>query len=282
MTALSVHPGEVLYTDEDFDKIKNIVYDYSGIALGETKKSLVYSRVARRIRECGFPSFSDYIDFVTASDGERELSRMIDAITTNVTNFFREGHHFGHFSRIVLPDAIALAKRGEKIRFWSAACSSGQEAYSIASCIMEACPDSDKYDIKVLATDINIDMVGRGREGIYTREECRDIPDKIRKNWMETTDGGMEFRQPVKSLVTFRRLNLLASWPMSIPFSAIFCRNVAIYFDRQTQDRLWMRLAAHLRPGGYLYIGHSEKIPKGLVASLAACDTPTTYRKESS
>ncbi|GBR09229.1 CheR family methyltransferase [Acetobacter oeni] len=275
-----VRSGEFPYTDEDFKKIKEIVYKHCGIFLGETKKSLVYSRVARRIRECGLSDFRGYISYVTGAGKDTELPKMIDAITTNVTNFYREKHHFEHLSQVVLPDAMAMAKNGEKIRFWSSACSSGQEAYSIAACVMDNFPDAVNYDIKILATDINIDVIKRGNEGLYSAEECRDLSDAIKNKWMTETEEGFRFHKSLKRLVTFRRLNLLESWPMTIPFSAIFCRNVAIYFDRETQDKLWLRLAGQLRPGGYLYIGHSEKIPKELISSLHPCNTPTTYRKD--
>lgn len=272
--------GDIGYETDDFEAIQKIVHERAGIALGATKRSLVYSRVSRRLRLGGFSDFQSYLRFVTSPSGVREMEQMIDALTTNVTNFFREKYHFDHLASTVVPGLVTQARRGEKIRLWSSACSSGQEAYSMALVLLDRFPDVGEHDVRILATDINAGMVEKGMSGRYDLEDVQSIPRHLRERWMKEEGDKAVFLEPVRRLVAFRRLNLLDEWPMKIPFSVIFCRNVAIYFDRSTQDRLWQRLAGQMRPGGYLYIGHSEKISAGLVPMLDACSVATTYRRE--
>jgi chemotaxis protein methyltransferase CheR len=206
---------------------------------------------------------------------------MIAALTTNVTRFFREPHHFDHLRSKALPPLLARARQGERVRIWSAGCSSGQEPYSIALTILALMPDARSFDVRVLATDINPKVLAAGRAGQYTEDELVDVPKEARRSWMEkveSDDGTYAFDDAVRGLVSFRQLNLMTPWPMRGPFDLIFCRNVVIYFNEETQIRIWDRMMPLLRDGGVLYIGHSERVTGPATAKLVLEGT-TTYRK---
>ena len=186
---------------------------------------------------------------------------MIGAMTTNVTKFFRESHHFDHLAGAVLPQLAAAARAGGRVRIWSAACSSGEEPYSIALTLLNAIPDAANLDILILASDLDPDMLARAEAGSYPAERLSDIPANLRGRHVETRrDGTFRIQDSVRSLIRFRHLNLLHDWPMPGSFDVIFCRNVMIYFDQPTQDDIWRRFAKRMRPNGTLYIGHSERI----------------------
>lgn len=207
---------------------------------------------------------------------------MIAALTTNVTRFFREPHHFTHLKAKLLPPLLTEARRGGRVRIWSAGCSSGQEPYSIALTILSLMPDARAFDIRILATDINPRVLEAGRAGIYEKDELGDLPADLRRSWMEPADaagGTWRFDDAVRSLVTFRPLNLMGAWPMRGTFNAIFCRNVVIYFEEETQMRIWDRMMPLLMPEGCLYIGHSERVT-GPALTLVSLEGTTTYRKK--
>jgi chemotaxis protein methyltransferase CheR len=272
--------GEFLFTEGDFRKIAAMVHGDAGIALHETKATLVYSRLAKRLRALGLSNFHDYCALVAGPDGLDERQKMLAALTTNVTRFFREPHHFEHLRDKVLPPLLAAAKSGGKVRLWSAACSSGQEPYSAAMTILSLAPDAANLDIKILATDIDPNVVADARTGIYAESLLTGIPDDYRRRWttpLAARPGSVQIADEARALITFNELNLIGDWPMKRRFDAIFCRNVAIYFDDETQARLWSRFAPLLPRGGRLYIGHSERI----AGPAAACFEPdgiTTYR----
>lgn len=272
--------GEFAFSDANFREIARIAKEEAGIDLPQSKATLVYSRLAKRLRALGISTFSDYCTAVRENDEER--NSMIAALTTNVTRFFREPHHFEHLrSEIIAPMADA-ARRGKRIRVWSAACSSGQEPYSTALTVLSVIPEAASLDIRILATDLNPHVVARGKAGCYQKEELQDIPSNLRSKWLEAVPGDssmMRVAEEARSLVSFRELNLMGSWPFQGPFDAIFCRNVAIYFDRETQNTIWSRLAGLLRSDGALYIGHSERVAGPASATLQP-DGITTYRKK--
>lgn len=270
--------SEFVFTASDFNKIAALVHGECGIVLHEGKANLVYSRLAKRLRAIGLRSFRDYCALIESEAGVDERQAMIAAMTTNVTRFFREQHHFDYLKAKVLPRLTSDAQSGEKIRIWSAGCSSGEEPYSIALTLLEAMPDIAKRDVLILATDIDPNMVARGREGVYGANQVKDVPPNLRNRW--TISGGqgdgMRMAPDVRSLVKFNELNLLGNWPMKGKFRVIFCRNVMIYFDEDTQNRIWKRFADLLEPGGTLFIGHSERIamelhPFDLVGQTAYC-----------
>jgi len=271
--------GEFLFTNEDFGAIARMLYDDAGIALTESKASLVYSRLAKRLRALGLESFRDYCHLVAGSEGLGERQNMLAALTTNVTRFFREPHHFEHLKTKILPELVSRAKARGRVRLWSAGCSTGQEPYSIALTVLDLLPDAANYDLRILATDIDPNVVATGRAAVYSDEAVQPVPAALRDRWMvRVKDGGRDAwgcGDEMRRLVAFRELNLMGNWPMKGTFDVIFCRNVVIYFDEPTQARIWSRFAPLLNPGGRLYVGHSERVGD---TTRFETDGLTTYR----
>jgi chemotaxis protein methyltransferase CheR len=275
--------GEFPFTDDDFSRIAAMLHGDTGIALPESKATLAYSRLAKRLRALGVANFNDYCVLVASASGVGERQKMVAALTTNVTRFFREPHHFEHLRDKVLPPLLAAARRGAAVRLWSAGCSSGQEPFSVAMTLLELAPDAGELDIKILATDIDPNMIEHGRQGVYSGQASQEAPAALRHRWFKPMGPGSDqvrVADEVRSLVSFRELNLIGAWPMKGRFDAIFCRNVAIYFEEDTQARIWSRFAPLLAPNGVLYIGHSERVT-GPAASQLTPDGITTYRLKS-
>jgi len=275
--------GEFLLTTADFKRIASMLHSDAGIYLPESKASMVYSRLAKRLRALGLESFRDYCKLVdsTAPSGVSERQAMLAALTTNVTRFFREPHHFEHLQKVVLPPLLAAAKKGDRVRLWSAACSSGQEPYSMALTVLSMMEDAPRYDIKILATDIDPNMVAAGRDGLYDDHLVGDIPKNLRDRWFskKKIDGSTTWSagDALRELVSFRELNLIGKWPMKGRFHAIFCRNVVIYFEDDTQRQIWTRFQGLLYEGGRLFIGHSERL-SGPAADAFESEGITIYR----
>jgi chemotaxis protein methyltransferase CheR len=271
--------GEFAFTEADFRKISAMVHGDAGISLPDAKATLVYSRLAKRLRALGLTSFKDYCALVADGNGVDERQKMLAALTTNVTRFFREPHHFDHLREKILPPLLDGVRRGGKVRIWSAACSSGQEPFSVAMTILSLMPEAADKDIKILATDIDPNMVAEGRGGTYAPHLLEGIPDAYRKRWTSPAgDGRVRMADDLREMITFNELNLIGDWPMKGKFDAIFCRNVAIYFEDDTQARLWSRFAPLNAVDGVLYIGHSERI-QGPAVSAYKPDGVTTYRR---
>jgi chemotaxis protein methyltransferase CheR len=271
--------GEFLLTAEDFACLAGMLLADAGIALAASKATLLYSRLAKRLRALGLANFREYCELLADSNQAEERGRMLAALTTNVTRFFREPHHFEHLRTQVLPPLLAAAQKGGRVRIWSAACSSGQEPYSIALTILGLLPDACRYDVKVLATDIDPNMVATGKAGRYSDDLLSAVPAALRQRWLRPCPDGMEVGDEMRRLVGFRELNLIGDWPMRGPFDAILCRNVVIYFAEDTQARIWSRFAPLLAPAGYLYIGHSERL-SGPAAPGFETVGITTYRRK--
>ncbi len=250
---------EYTLTARDFDAITGRVREMTGIVLGESKRDLVYGRLGRRLRVRGCTSFADYIAFLDGPDGEDERVELVNAITTNLTSFFREAHHFEALANTVLPERLRAP--GRRLRIWSAACSSGEEPYSIAMVVHKAIPELRNWDARILATDIDTEMIATSRAGKYEAAKASSIPRDIARGRVIKADTDMvEMAPALKELIRFRPLNLLGTWPFRGPFDVIFCRNVVIYFDKETQCRLFDRFAELLPMGGWLFIGHSESL----------------------
>lgn len=253
---------EFSFSTGDYDFLRSMLKEKTGIELGPTKHNMVYARLAKRLRKLGMKTFRQYIEFIGSADGVAELGTTLNALTTNLTKFFRENHHFEHLATTVLQEVRARAvSQGRRLRIWSAGCSSGEEPYSAAITLLRAMPDIKQWDAKILATDIDTEMVRRGSEGIYPAASLEGMPADIANKYFES-HGADKVRvvAEARNLISFKHLNLIGNWPMKGPFDVIFCRNVVIYFDKDTQRVLFDRYANLLVPGGFLYIGHSENL----------------------
>lgn len=271
--------GEFPLARSEFETIAAMVYEDARIHLTEDKASLVSSRLARRLRALGAEGFEDYCAHVLSANGGEERSELLYALTTNVTRFFREPHHFDHLRAKILPKLMERARRGARVRLWSAACSSGQEAYSIAMTLREVDPKAASLDVRVLATDIDLRVIEHARAGLYPENLMADIPSHLRARNFAPADGGdWIVSDELRSMIAFRTLNLNADWPMSGTFDVVFCRNVVIYFDEATQQALWSRFAAAMPEDGHLYIGHSERLSGRATALFEPADV-TTHRR---
>ena len=252
---------EFAFTGEDFRTIAAVLHGDAGIYLPDTKATLVYSRLAKRLRVLGLSSFREYCRLIQGQDGVDERQAMLAALTTNVTRFFREPHHFEDLRDKVMPALAAKARAGGRVRLWSAGCSTGPEPYSMALTLLNVLPDAARYDIKILATDIDPNVVQTARAGVYSREALEAVPNSDRKHLVRGDDPDMwRLSDDVQGLIAFRELNLIRPWPMSGKFDVIFCRNVVIYFDDATQETVWKKFIDVMNPGARLYIGHSERV----------------------
>lgn len=272
--------GDFVFRAEDFNRIAAMLHADAGIYLPETKATLVYSRLAKRLRNLGLQSFRDYCELVASEDGLDERQKMLTSLTTNVTSFFREPHHFDMLRATILPPLLAGAKAGKRVRLWSAACSKGHEPYSIAMTILALMPDAAEYDVRILATDIDTEVLAEGRAGRYEESALQSIPQAERRRGFlpASTEGRMFSVTPeMRRLVSFRELNLIGQWPMKGLFDVVFCRNVVIYFDDETQAKVWSRFAKVLVQGGTLFIGHSERV-QGPAQNLFISTGTTAYQ----
>ncbi len=273
--------GEFAFTTQDFKRIAEILYGMAGISLPDTKATLVYSRLAKRLRALGLRSFKEYCAFVTSEQGHDESQEMLRALTTNVTRFFREPHHFDDLRANILEPIADQVRAGRRLRLWSAASSSGQEPYSMAFTVLSVWPNAAELDIRILGTDIDTNVLATGRAAVYDEHLLEGVSQSMRGQFFERDPSdrrAWRVCEAARSLVAFRELNLNGpSWPMKGPFDAIFCRNVVIYFDEPTQERVWSRFAPLLAPGGKLYVGHSERVGAN-VRGFESCGL-TAYRK---
>lgn len=260
----SLVEGEYAFTARNFEQIATFLRANTGIALSNAKATLVYSRLAKRVRKLGLPDFDAYCALVESAAGIGERGEMVAALTTNVTRFFREPHHFDHLRESVLPRLVRFAKEGGRVRIWSAACSSGEEPYSIALTLLDVFPEAARYDVRILATDIDPNVVAKAKAGVYHDDAVSPIPASLRDRWLrrqrDTNESLWSVKDEVRAIVTFNELNLIGDWPMRGRFDVIFCRNVVIYFEEATQAVLWNRFRNVLTADGRLYIGHSERI----------------------
>ncbi len=260
----AIHEREFDFTDADFEKIRVFVKDETGIKLSEGKKNMVYGRLSRRLRQVGLSKFSEYFDLVSGNKDKDERGQFINAITTNLTSFFREEHHFDFLKNDVVPRLMAENAVSKKIRIWSAGCSTGEEPYSIAIALYESIPNIDKWDIKILATDLDTNVLAHGERGIYDIERISALSKTRKSTWFLKGKGGnsgsVKVDPRLQCLITFRQLNLMGAWPMKGLFDFMFCRNVVIYFDKDTQRVLFDRYANLLTPTSNLFMGHSESM----------------------
>jgi chemotaxis protein methyltransferase CheR len=284
--ALATQPSvvaarEFAFSDADFRRLAKLAYDYAGIALSESKQNLIYSRLSQRLRVLELESFRDYCEYLDVTPSEVES--FINCLSTNHTKPFREGRHFEHFrAHVAGPFAqVAARKPGGRLRVWSAGCSSGEEPYTIAVVLMREIRDVGVNDVKILTTDIDTDVLARAAAGEFAIVAVDEVPREYRVYFAGRVGEGnsekVAMGEDVQSLIAFRRLNLMETWPFHGLFDAFFCRNVMIYFDSPTKTKLVERYTRQLKPGGFLYIGHSES----LVGAHPGLDLigRTTYRR---
>jgi len=252
------------FTNADFEKIRTFVKEETGIKLSDGKKNMVYGRLSRRLRQLGFSTFSEYFDLVTRNESSDERGQFVNAITTNLTSFFREAHHFEFLKNELVPRLMTENAASKRIRIWSAGCSTGEEPYSIAIALYESIPNIERWDIKILATDLDTNVLAHGERGIYDIERISALSKTRKSTWFlkgkGSHSGSVKVDARLKSLITFRQLNLMGTWPMKGLFDFMFCRNVVIYFDKPTQSVLFDRYANLLASNANLFLGHSESM----------------------
>jgi chemotaxis protein methyltransferase CheR len=270
-----------VYSRTDFEELREIVYQVAGIVMPPEKATLIYSRIAPRVRDTDSQTFSRYIDLIRQD--KEELRKAINALTTNHTFFYRESHHFEHLAKDVRPKLRAKLSAGKPVRIWSAGCSTGEELYSLAMTLLG--PDRGdaraflEGDVAILATDLADHAVAGAKAAQYPFEALKDVPTDLIKTWTKHHNGTVTMVDEMRALIHVKRLNLLGPWPLKKPFDVIFCRNVMIYFDQPTKEKLVSRFTDQLLPGGHLYIGHSERVC-GPAESQMKLIGNTIYRKD--
>lgn len=267
--------------EQAFERITNIAYKDAGLDIAPSKMAMVHTRLARRLRTLGLQTYDEYCALIEGPEGQKERRQLISALTTNVSHFFREDHHFERLVEDVLPSLITKLDAGGRVRLWSAGCSNGQEPYTIAMSILEHGNLKKSTDLRILATDIDPNVIQFARQGIYDQRMISGVPDTLRDQYF-SLDPGPEpmwrVRSELREMIVFKELNLLHPWPMQGRFDVIFCRNVVIYFDETTQENLWKNFAEVMNPGAWLFLGHSERVCEKYHSMLSPAGM-TTYRK---
>lgn len=268
----------------DFNRLSRFIHETCGIRMTPAKKTMLEARLQKRLRSLGMRSFADYLNYLFSAAGEKEeVVLMIDQVTTNKTDFFREPDHFDYLSQVVLPQWVRRTPHGGRpLRVWSAGCSTGEEPYTLAMVLQEFAEGSPGLDYRILATDISTRVLEKAHQAIYPEERAHPVPQHLkRKYFLRSRDlsaGLVRITPALREKVRFRHLNFMADdFGLREEQDIIFCRNVIIYFDRPTQERLLRRLCRHMSPGGHLFMGHSETL-SGLDVPLTAV-YPTVYRK---
>ena len=269
-------------TDRDFNRIRKLVIEHTGISLSDAKRNLVYGRLSKRLRQMELEDFKSYIQLLESPEGEEELANFTNAITTNLTSFFRENHHFDYLKQTVLPQLMRENAATKRIRIWSAGCSTGEEPYSIAMAIREIIPETSDWDIRILATDLDTNVLAHASAGIYTLERLNNVSKPRMKRWFlrgkGDNSGSVKVSASLQNMITFRQLNLMQDWPIKNQFDILFCRNVVIYFDKPTQKVLFRRYHDHIKDTGHMFLGHSETLYK--VSDQFELIGHTIYRKK--
>ena len=273
-------PGaQVQMSDVDFAAIARYIHRETGIVITPAKRSMLVSRLSQRLRKLDLPDFRAYSALLDSPEAEDERQALISAITTNVTGFFREPHHFKALSSL-MPELLSRLRSGGRVRLWSAACSTGQEAYSIAATVLDQVPDAAKMDLRILATDIDPAIIDEARRGTYDERLIGDKPPpQLGRILRRGPQAGTYAIDPAaRALIRFEVLNLLQPWPFHGSFDVIFCRNVVIYFDSESRRTLWARFAQRIPTGGMLFLGHSERMDPQLDALFSPAGV-TQYRR---
>jgi chemotaxis protein methyltransferase CheR len=265
--------------EDEYQRFCTLIYDESGIALGKQKHSLLASRLSKRLRDLGLATFTEYYEIVTGDRTSEEVTRMLDLISTNKTDFFREPKHFDFLRQQILPEL----EGAKSIRIWSSACSTGEEPYTIAMTLCDGIRSLAQWDIKILASDLSTCALAKATSGTYDEERVRSVPiETIKQHFLRghgDSAGLIKVKSHLASMIKFQRMNLMDDhFPIKTPLDLIFCRNVMIYFDQATQGRLVNKFHHYLKPGGYLFIGHSESLQ--WVKHPFETVAPTIFRKQ--
>ncbi len=255
---------EFVLSDREFDEIRSVIKELTGINMGDSKRQLIYRRLGSRLKATNISTFKGYLDYLKKGDPS-ELEEFTNAVTTNLTSFFREKHHFDYLAKTIVPKIVASkGSATRRLRIWSAGCSTGEEPYSIAITLKESLGNLAKWDAKILCTDLDSEVLNTCKGGIYAQQRVEKIPENQLRRWFmkSRTDTGefVKVSPELQDLITFKQLNLMHDWPMKGRFDVIFCRNVIIYFDKPTQRVLMDRYAEVLEDDGYLILGHSESL----------------------
>lgn len=257
---------DVVINEKEYNLFARLILEKSGIDLGSDKKELVKARLMKRLRFYGFRSFRKYYEYLMNDSSEDETAELLDAISTNVTSFFREKQHFDFFSQESLPKIVSRKsnERSNKILIWSAAAATGEEAYSLVISLMEGLEDPSSWNLKILATDISRKSLAAAQNGLYSGEKIQQVPSILRAKYFIKESGSADsyrVKDELRQIAVFRRFNLISdTFPVRLKFDAIFCRNVMIYFNKSSQEILINNLYNCLFPKGYLFIGHSESL----------------------
>jgi chemotaxis protein methyltransferase CheR len=268
---------EFKFTAEDFNVLRKLSNEYSGIQVPDERFDMFYSRLSKRVRKLGLNDFKEYCQYLR-NNHDDEFTEFINAITTNLTSFFREQHHFDYLKNVVIPELLVRNKGTKQIRIWSAGCSTGEEPYSLAMTLLENV--SAGWDVQILATDLDTHVLKTASDGIYTQDRITDLSPDILKRWFMKSKSSPEHvkvKSELQQIIQFKQLNLMQEWPMKTVFDVIFCRNVLIYFDRETKAALAKRYAKMLASKSWLFIGHSESLNQ--ICNEFELVATTSYRK---
>lgn len=268
---------EFRFTAEDFNVLRKLSNTHSGIQVPDERFDMFYSRLSKRVRRLGLNDFSEYCAYLQ-SNHEEEFTDFINAITTNLTSFFREMHHFDYLRNVIVPELLTRNAATKQIRIWSAGCSTGEEPYSIAMILLESVPLD--WDVKILATDLDTQVLQTASDGVYLQDRVAELPINVLKKWFmksKTSPEYVKVKPELQGIIQFKQLNLMQEWSMNTPFDVIFCRNVLIYFDRETKASLAKRYAKLLASKSWLFIGHSESLNQ--LSNEFELVATTSYRK---
>jgi chemotaxis protein methyltransferase CheR len=268
---------EFSFTDDDFQQVVKLVRGYTGIVLAESKRELVYGRLVRRLRTVRVRSFGEYLQQLEKGD-PGELQQFCNAITTNLTAFFRENHHFEFLAKQLVPMILKRNASRRRIRIWSAGCSTGEEPYSVATVLQETIQELRNWDVRILATDLDSNVLSHGQRATYDADRFEKMDAERQRRWFSrTSDGRFTANEQLRNMISFKSLNLIGAWPFNGPFDLILCRNVMIYFGRDTQRDIVERMAERQSLGDYLFLGHSESLLN--VSTRYGLEGQTIHRK---
>ncbi len=268
---------EFKFTAEDFNILRKLSNDHSGIQVPDERFDMFYSRLSKRVRKLGLSNFKEYCQYLH-NHHDDEFTDFINAITTNLTSFFREQHHFDYLRDVVIPELLVRNKSTKQIRVWSAGCSTGEEPYSVAMTLLENLPAG--WNTQILATDLDTNVLQTASDGIYTQDRIADLSPDVLKRWFMRSKSSPDYvkvKPELQEIIQFKQLNLMQDWGMQTLFDVIFCRNVLIYFDRETKTTLAKRYAKMLASKSWLFIGHSESLNQ--ICNEFELVATTSYRK---